>query len=140
MKKTVFGVIIPIVIGGAIYVFLRENEVLLLKLIGIDFSNINSLKLPQWVIYNLPDGLWGLSLTNLMILIWNERISSKNIFWILSPIMLGITLEVLQAINFLKGTFDVLDVLFIISFSLFSILYNLKQQLRWKEQRISSPI
>jgi len=131
-------VIIPIFIGGTIYFFFRSPKPLMFKWIHLfqmsnGFDKIRhltfttNLQIPTWMIFSFPDALWEYSLTAFMIITWKESlISSAAIFWMSLCPVLGIALELGQKIGIIKGTFDLVDLLFIIIASILPF-FNLKK-------------
>jgi len=125
-KQFIFGFLLPILIGGLIYVFFRSNTLIM-------FSWFNDLRIspiildirqytmpfknyfPDWFLYSLPDGLWIFSYTSLILLLSNNIIKFKNIFWILIIFIYVISIEFLQLFGLYNGTFDIFDILFYIS-------------------------
>ena len=75
-----------------------------------DLINVSSL--PEWFVYSLPGGLWLLAFQNTIT--WIKRFKGKwLVCWVLFASMLGVGLEVLQALHLTDGVFDWMDVLFI---------------------------
>lgn len=120
-KKIFRSTFIPLLLGGIIYYFSRPNSIYFLnwtnKILNFEPPKFN---FPNWITYNLPDGLWVFALTNLLLIIWNYKINRQTISWISIPLILGVGLE------FSYGTFDLLDLTFIIVGATIPILFNLK--------------
>lgn len=95
----------PIFFGVLIYIFSRTNNIYALKF--LNFNN-KKIEIPDWVNYNLVDGIWSFSLTMLIIIIWDWQVNKNSILWILVILVLSLLME----IEF--GTFDWMDVLFLI--------------------------
>ena len=74
--------------------------------------------LPSWFLYSLPDALWVFAFTNFMLAIWQDRFTFHSIFWILLAPTVGIFSELGQAVNIIPGTFDLTDLLLLITASL----------------------
>ena len=108
--KIVINVILPLTIGGFIYIYTRPNSIYFLSWLQqiIPIFDDFKITLPEWIIYNLPDGLWIFSFINLMLIIWNGQSNINNLIWYIIPILVGLILEIFY------GTFDIIDVLFII--------------------------
>ena len=113
MKKNLFKFIVhcsfPILIGIAIYVQLRGFHLINIKTSYLSFYY--SLKVPNWIKYNLPDGLWFYALLSTIGLIWKEDSSIYFVLWLLFSIVLTYLSEVLQAFHIIPGTFDWYDLL-----------------------------
>ena len=117
-------VCIPILMGLIIYALFRPNSLLLSHwLINMNiniYGLINQLQAnvhflpPAILLYNMPDALWMYSFTSLMIILWDNKLSSISAFWILLVPFAGILTEAGQFFNIIPGTFDILDLLFLI--------------------------
>jgi hypothetical protein len=77
--------------------------------------------LPAIVKNYLPDGLWSYSLTSILFIIWDGKIS---LFWTAIVFLVFIMFEFLQHINLINGTGDILDVLTYILFYIIALLLN----------------
>jgi len=96
LSKTSFficGVVLPVVVGVAIYVVFRDDKILfskLLRLAGINQTfKIESSGSLALLLGSLPDGLWVFSFAYWLKLIWN-RIT----LWMFLPIGLAIASEI----------------------------------------------
>ncbi len=112
--------LIPLFIGGIIYLYTRSNNIYFLDWISSFLIIPKKIDLPNWIQYNLPDGLWTFASTNLMLIIWSYKISKKTILWIITPLIIGIFLE------FTYGTFDPIDLLYIFIGATLPIAINTK--------------
>ncbi len=102
-------IILPLLLGTLIYALWRG-------IFFIDpsqkvFPLICNTQTPNWVKYNLPDGLWMYSFLSTFYIIWRQQISKYFIAWILLAIIMSFFLEVLQARHIIPGTFDRFDLL-----------------------------
>ena len=107
--------------GGAIYVLFRSDEIyfidwLLSQKTGPFLTEARSItlkfssSLPHWFMFSLPDALCMLSLSLSMLNFWkNESYRSLMIWSILIP-FIALLWEFAQYFNFLKGTFDWVDI------------------------------
>ena len=101
-------------IGGLLYVPFRTGNIIFLKYFG-DFYQHSFIKkadwqfMPDWIIYSLPDALWILSFTYLMLSIWDFKVTKENSFWIFIALIVGIGYEIGQTTDFISGTFDYMD-------------------------------
>jgi len=96
--------VIPITVGAAVYRLWR----------GIDIFDIPPLIYstpPDWIIFNLPDGLWLYALLSSIIFIWKDNHTSHFFLWLSTAILLTFLTEIMQAYRFLFGTFDWNDML-----------------------------
>lgn len=113
--------LVPLIIGGFIYVIFRsekllmfdwfqtlhlQNQIRLLRDLNCDHST------PNWLKYNLPDGLWIFSYVLISFHIWKYKITLQNFFWVFIIPIIAIFSEFLQALEIIPGTFDFLDLLF----------------------------
>lgn len=122
-KQIVSGYVGTLLLGGLIYILFRTSSLLMFDWydsLGLLIS-INNLRLytsliidgiPNWFLYSLPDGLWIFSYISLMLFIWQNSISKKNIIWILIIPFLAIGSEIGQLLGFVSGTFDYIDLVF----------------------------
>jgi hypothetical protein len=122
-------VIVPVLIGGVIYIGFRSQTLLMfswfnsigigefITTIRIYISN-SDINLPSWVIFSIPDGLWVYSLSSALLLVNNGRFT----VWTLVPLIIGVFLELAQAMALFKGTYDLIDLFITIFFYIVSIL------------------
>jgi hypothetical protein len=108
-----------------VYLFYRSeqtvvNEIFRFLFSGDVYFNLKStisesLVLPDFLVFSLPEGLWVLAVT----------IASKNIYFgikkrlvhvAILPLLISIVLELLQLAQITNGTFDWLDIASAISF------------------------
>jgi hypothetical protein len=126
--KFCLQIILPILIGIMVYVFWR----------GISFVDpyqkvfpiFHYTKTPDWVKYNLPDGLWLYAFLSTLFIIWRQQISKHFVAWILLAIILSFFLEILQAWHIIPGTFDWYDLL---AYAL-SVFIFVVTKIRFKEK------
>jgi len=69
-----------------------------------------SFEVPDFVIYNLADGLWSFALSAFILIIWENHLIAKRL-WLIAVFIFVIGIEFLQKGQLLEGTFDNLDVL-----------------------------
>lgn len=141
-------VVLPISIGGLIYIISRSKSLKIFKWFEkVNMSNEVALirdqfsifKLPNWIRYNLPDLLWVFSFTSLLFLIWNMKISKESIVYLVIPMGLGIISELGQLFSIVNGTFDKLDLFFYLLGGLFSIYIISKLKSNNNEKTTTSP-
>lgn len=107
-------------LGGMIYIIFRTESLLMFKwLDGISMSAVvenlrlhfGSTSLDEWIVYNLPDGLWLLSYMLVIHTLWYRDVNvySRIFLWVLPVLAIGS--EVLQLFKAIPGTFDPLDLL-----------------------------
>lgn len=88
-------------------------------------------KLPHWILFSLPNGLWLFSYASLILYIWDNQLSRLNILWFTLIPIIALLSEFGQLLKLVPGTFDVIDIFFylfglIIPF----IIFNPKIHLR----------
>lgn len=133
-KQLFFGSFSTIFLGGLIYVLFRSPSILMFE--WFDQINLSkyvlelrshidsySLILPNWFLYSLPDGLWLFSCVSLLLIIWDNKVSKKNIFWILLLPIIAVSSELAQFMEIIPGTFDILDLIFYIAGTVLPILF-----------------
>lgn len=143
-RQLIFGHIMALLIGGLIYILFRTSSLLMFswyKTFWLD-GIINQLRkttipfaefIPEWILFSLPDGLWIFSYICLILFIWKNSVSLKNIFWILIIPILAISSELGQLFGFITGTFDLTDLIFyILGMTLPFIFFN--QSINFKLQ------
>tara|TARA_B100001750_G_C15089089_1_gene389766 strand:- start:2 stop:430 length:429 start_codon:yes stop_codon:yes gene_type:complete len=119
--KVFLYVIAPILIGFFIYILFRPDKIIIFNwLDALGFSELisnlrgispSNSKIPSWIIYNLPDGLWVYSLTALMLIIWQDTKDNKKYFWFFSPLIISIMIEIGQYALIVPGTYDYMDII-----------------------------
>lgn len=140
IKKQFFiGSFSTIMLGGLIYILFRSPSILMFE--WLDQINLSkyvlelrsyidsySLILPNWFLYSLPDGLWLFSYISFLLIIWDNKVSKKNIFWILLLPIIAVSSELAQFMEIIPGTFDIVDLIFYIAGSVLPLLFftNLK--------------
>jgi hypothetical protein len=75
------------------------------------FPIFHNLQPPNWVKYNLPDGLWMYAFLSTIFIIWKSQISKHFVAWLLLAAIMSFFLEILQELHIVPGTFDWYDLL-----------------------------
>lgn len=89
----------------------------------------SAFSIPSWVRHNLPDGLWVYAATLALSLPWKGgEAKRKAMIWLSAPLILATGAEFGQALHFVKGTFDPLDLMFYFLGSLAALLQILRRQ------------
>lgn len=113
-------VLMPLLIGGLVYVICRPSDARFLSWFGIsriDDPVINS----YFISYVLPDFLWLFSFSNVLALIWrHERI--PFLLWSLSTLVFTLCIEYGQLMAVVPGYFGYGDVVAFIMATLASII------------------
>lgn len=101
-------------IGILIYLTCRSN-IWAIDFIGLEHLSfrpkLKNNMLLYLFIYCLPDALWYLSLLLLQIQFYHRTILLTRILWWCS-VILPFIIELLQAIHFVPGTYDIYDIIF----------------------------
>ena len=79
--------------------------------------------LPDWLVFSLPNGLWLFSYITLILYIWGNHISNKNIFWVALLPLIALFSEFGQLVNLIPGTYDAIDVVLYIVGLIMPILF-----------------
>ncbi len=121
--ETIVHVILPMFLGGVIYLLFRGLDI-------IDpehrFLPLLQTKGPNWLLYNLPDGLWLYALIYALSIIWQHSPPKILVGWLLFVIALSYMSEMLQALDVIPGTFDWADLVFYTGAVLIFFFVNLK--------------
>lgn len=131
-RKIAIG-IIPVIVGGLIYLTYRTDSLLMfswfekVQLKGaVDWlrsnNHLQNLKIPHWVKFSLPDALWLFSFTYMILLLWDFTINKQSIGWILLAPIVGLSSEVGQLIKIIPGTFDIVDLLLLLLAAILPLL------------------
>ena len=107
-------IVIPLVIGGSIYIGWRPKTLIMFswfEFIGIldiiiSFREwLSSYQITDWLLYWGPNGLWTFAFTSALAFIWLHEHSNHKYLWLGLPFIFGLTMEVGQYFNLLHGTF-----------------------------------
>jgi hypothetical protein len=122
--KILIHVVFPILLGVLVYHFLTDRDMFMNRVLenltgGKGHIGISA---PDWVKYNLPDGLWTYSFASAVLVIHDCRIERKNILWVLLAVCIPLGFEFGQKFGILQGTYDPLDTIWFLGGSFASIL------------------
>lgn len=124
MKNRLHALTIAVVCllaGAAIYFITRTDNILINQWVAriADgkvlhfFQGVVSNKwVPEWIMYSLPDALWMLALTLIILMIWDFKIHRRSMTWLAMGVIAGTGLELMQGFHLMRGTFDIADLLF----------------------------
>lgn len=121
-------VMIPLIIGGIIYILFGDESIRLVNWsMEIDAlaylrNQCSSESIPEWLIFNIPDGIWLFALLQFIDIVWSGEEGSH--IWIALSVLLAIGHELGQLASIFSGTFDVLDLLLYGIVAICSILLN----------------
>jgi hypothetical protein len=115
-------VALPLVIGGLVYVLFRKKELILFD--WLSFLQLDALvraardavapirsAVPSWILFNLPDALWGWALGGFMGCVWRDGNARARAAWVGAGAAMVAAFELLQAPGVVPGTFDWVDLL-----------------------------
>lgn len=112
--------VLLIIIGGSIYMLFRSKTLLgfqLLDVIGLSDivdqlrSSASNLHPCDFIVYCLPDGLWAIAYILLIDHFFQNESLKKQLLWASIIPAIGFLSELLQAIGFMPGVFDICDLL-----------------------------
>ena len=102
---------------GLMYISFRPDTLKMFhffKVFGLldylDELQHNPARVPMWMLYNLPDGIWLFAYSILIGAIWNFKIRDCWMFILVMP-FICIPHEFLQGLGIMHGTYDPSDVL-----------------------------
>jgi len=115
---------IAVFTGGMIYVLCRSSDYSFfhwIRWLGFDgeltFLRARILpvghKLPEWFVFSMPDGLWSLALTLIMLTIWMGSHSILKYVWYATIPILVFGYELLQWTGMVGGTFCFTDIILV---------------------------
>lgn len=144
MRKGTFltiHIILPLLIGFIIYGLFRNGDLKIYKWLetmgykaSSDFNLLGSqlaTYIPNWSKFSLSDGIWMYVFTSSMFLVWSHKV---NMFWLIMPLVIGIGLELSQLYEFIPGTFDYVDLLFLVSAYVLALISGS----RWRRKCIET--
>ena len=145
IKRLLIHSILPTFFGGIIYVLFRDDSIYLIRLLKNNellkylqplrsSLYINNDKIPNWIYFSLPDGLWIYGLISSYFIVLKNKV--EILFWIIVSIGLSVGVEFLQKSNLYKGTFDWVDILFYVLGIIFSVFINLNKLQKNEEKSI----
>ena len=137
----VLSIMLCLLGGVLIYAITRSESIYLNQWLGhIDDGKVlhffQSLVLnshiPQGIIYSLPDALWMLALITTILCIWNFKLHRRSIRWIIIGLAAGLMFEILQAFHFIRGTFDIIDLIWMLIAGFIPIAFLKLKSYSWK--------
>ena len=138
MKRFFIHVILTIFIGGVIYVLFRSDTLLMFR--WFEFFKLDKLisslreytfyyrkYIPESVLFSLPDCLWVYSFTMFL------GFYLKNVFLIMIPCIGSVLTEIGQ-LWFVPGTFDILDILYMLAATGIALFFIYRHRISDKKQ------
>jgi len=137
--RLVYGIssLAALSIGFLCYYFFRDSNLIFYNMFNINITH-NNLYVPgnflsYFLKYNLCDGLWLFSGILLLRFIWFGNPGIGN-YYIIIFICAALLLELLQIMEYVPGTFDILDMLTMAIFALLErciYFYTKRRSLKW---------
>lgn len=128
--------ILVFIVGGVIYVSYRVKSLYMFgwfRFFGLDNyvdylrSNIGAYRIPNFVKYSLPDGLWLFAYFLVIKTIYGTEMSRAAIISYSALPLVAIGSEILQMFNLIPGVFDIYDLIcYICSILIFYYLNTFK--------------
>ena len=105
-------------VGGAIYLLFRPQTLVMFHLadtVGLataikDCRAATGFRLPEWMIYSLPNALWSAAYILIVDGLLRDDSLKQRLQTVALMPLLGIVSETLQAMGLVPGTFDWLDI------------------------------
>ncbi len=132
--------VISLFIGALIYLLFRPDYLVMfswVEFIGMadTLVELRGYFLPlstnsnNWIIYSMPNGLWLLSFSFLMLLTWGNKLSIYALYWTLFLLVIALLSEVMQFFQIIYGVFDIADIVAYILGFLPVLLYQFSRRL-----------
>ena len=125
---------VMLLMGGMIYILLRTKLTLINLLLSHAGADTDGLRehashwnLPEWIIYNLPGGLWSAAYILVIDSMMKGESAAKRLRWTSVMPAIGVGSEALQALGLLPGTADVQDaVCYLVPYLIYTMYVSLK--------------
>ena len=116
------AVVLPIVVGGLIYILFRVDTLLMFKwadalLLTETIAGWREQAAPlrpylsDFVLFSVPDGVWVFSATAFFARLWHDGPLWMRLMWIGATPAMAIGGELGQIVGLVPGTFDMADML-----------------------------
>lgn len=109
------------IVGGSLVYLILRNDIIFLEILGYKVSykiNFGNSIIEEFILYNLSDALWALSL---MFYVSSQKDSFIRICGLLMPSIL----EIGQSVDIIPGTFDFIDLsIYLLISSLFLLQWK----------------
>jgi hypothetical protein len=115
-------VAVPVILGAAIYVLFRSPRLRVFQ--WLDAMGLGTTvpaarvwarpladRLPEWLLFSAPDGLWVYGLTACLALVWRGEPGRARWAWLCVGLALGAGGELGQWMGLVPGVFDPADLL-----------------------------
>lgn len=125
MKRNLLIGILPLIFGGLIYLTFRSETLSLFTWLNNAGQSdivemlrssrfLQAVKLPDWVKFSLPDALWLFSFNYLLLSLWKFDFNRGSSIWLFISSAIGISSEIGQLTGLVPGTFDPIDLGFLL--------------------------
>lgn len=126
-------VLVPLAGGAALYLLTRPPSLLLfgwVEAAGLapslallrDLTHAASVRLPAWVTLSLPNALWVYAFTWSLAALWDHRVTRASLPWLLAAPLFGVGFELGQLAGLVRGTFDLVDLAFVVGASALALM------------------
>ena len=105
MRVKFFSLIVILPLAAGAFIYLLSHDTILLQF-HFKVSNFN---IPKIIQNYLPDFLWSFAFFNSLFIIWKENRKMANLYSCAS-LLVSFSLEFLQKVGYINGTFDLNDV------------------------------
>lgn len=110
LRNYLIHVLIPFSSGIVLYLLGRSIATLQVNtVLKLNYAP-PPLNLLEWLIFNVPDGLWLYSFLMWLILIWQHEKGIQPFIWYSFLILGAIGSELLQKLSVIQGTYDSKDI------------------------------
>ena len=123
-QKYYFAAILSLLSGFLIYIFFRNHNVLIFRIFlkpsfleSIYFPAVSDSIFISMFLFNLPDGLWFLSGLLIIRAVWITNPKWRLIYFLIFSFA-ALFMEISQIYNTVPGTFDFLDIVFMMLFAI----------------------
>lgn len=99
---------IAMAVGLLMYLLFRPVGHEFLMSLGLT-EPVTFKQLPQWVVGSLPDGLWMFSALLAILGVWNLRINTNSLTWMVGVVLIGFGIELGQIHGIVAGFYDPMD-------------------------------
>lgn len=120
-RRALVGVVLPLVLGGAFYVFFRPRRAWFtarledVAVLGPAVTKVRTFTtpigraLPHVVLDTAPDLAWSFALGALLAIVWRGRHARARAVWCVLGLAFALGYEVAQGWHLVPGTFDPFD-------------------------------
>lgn len=119
-EQLAFHVVLPLVLGVAVYVAWRTTDVVLVTwlpnaVVHALRATIGAVPLPRVVVASAPDLAWAWAFGSTLALVWRGRPARLKAPWLAAGALVAAFAEIGQRWGVPPGTFDIVDLLAILA-------------------------